>query len=836
MSTLRTKASTTLTLLCWLAIAGVAMGQATITRVPHLGGGDGQIYGLNNAGAVTGFSLTPSGEQHAFLFSGGVLDDLGTLGGLFSYGTALNDFDVVTGNADQPNGADPHHAFVFRNGTITDLSGTAVDQFSSAAFINNAGDIAGVMSLPSDLFQRAFIYRSGQMIDIGSLGGGLTAIHDLNEDGHAVGNSADELFNNVAFHYDGTTMHNLGTMGGMGSIATAINDLGVVVGYVAMDQNVTRAFVYRNGAMSDLGTLGGGSAWAYGINNAGQIFGYSEYRTNDLAAHAFIVDNGVMIDLGALGGTVSFPFAMNSRGHVIGDSEDEIGFPVPFLYRNGQMVNVNSLLPPDSGWVIETALYINDAGQIAGYGTHNDEFAWYILTPANDNTNNAPEARAGDDQTVECGSSVQVDGSGSRDPDNDVLTYQWRIGETVLGTSAVLNVTLPRGTHTLTLVVTDTSDASDDDTVTITVIDTTEPSVACPLNQTIPVGVDCQALVPDFATAAVAIDSCSSVLTRSQTPAAGAPVGPGSHTVTVSVTDEAGNVGTCTVTLTVVDMTAPVGDCPPARSVEGCSALVPDFTADLLATDNCTPVSALVKTQSPEAGTPVNSGTHVITLTVTDAAGNSSVCSTTFTVSGDGSDGPLITGPDSVTIEAGPDGEGIVPDFASIVTVVEGCNGPVSVRQTPHQPGKSVWPGEHTMIVRVKDAVGNVATRRITLIVVDRTAPTIRSVLVDPSVVKDNGGDMVRFKVRVRARDNCDRDPESRIVSITSSEPATGDGDHTSPDCLITDDLRGRVRAERGKATARLYTITVLCSDASGNATECTTTITVVKTHKDKRK
>jgi len=823
------KSSRPLPLLCWLAMAGAAMGQGSIVPVPHIGGGNGLVHALNNAGAVTGSSFTPSGDQHAFIFSGSVFQDLGTLGGLFSNGTVLNDSGEVAGIADQPDENAPHHAFVFRNATMTDLSGLAVDQFSSASFINNAGDIAGEASWPGSFpgLRGAFIHRNGQMIDIGSLGGGLTTIHDLNENGHAVGSSADELFNNVAFLYDGTTMHNLGTMGGVGSLATAINDSGVIVGEAAFDRNVTRAFVYHDGMMSDLGTLGGASASARGINNAGQIFGYSEYRTNDLACHAFIVDNGVMIDLGTLGGTVSYPIAMNSQGQVIGDTEDDLGFAVPFLYRDGQMVNINSLLPPDSHWELDAALYLNDAGQIAGYGTHNGEFAWFILTPGNDNTNRAPEANAGDDQTAECGSSVQLDGSGSRDADFDLLTYQWRNGETVLGTSAILNVTLPRGTHTLMLVVTDTSGASDDDTVRITVNDTTRPNVACPVNQTVSVGADCQALVPDFATGAVAIESCSPVLIRSQIPTAGTAVGLGSHTVTVSVADEAGNVGTCTVTLTAIDSTAPVGDCPPARTVKACTALVPDFTADLAATDNCTPAGALVKTQSPAAGTRVNGGTHVVTLMVTDAAGNSSACSTTFTVTGSASEGPSITGPDSVAIEAGPDGRGIVPDFTGVVTVVEGCDGPATMRQTP-RPGKSLKPGEHTVTVRVKDAVGNTATHTILLHVVDSTAPRIKSIRVDPGTIKDDGG-MVGFKVRVRADDDCDRNPEARIVSITSSEPTTGDGDDTSPDCLITDSLRGRVRAERGRGTTRLYTITVICTDTSGNIAEGTTTITVVK-------
>jgi probable HAF family extracellular repeat protein len=819
------KALRMLALFCWFAMAAVAAGQGTIVRVPHLGGGSGRVDALNNAGAVTGFSFTPSGEQHAFLFSGGVLQDLGTLGGLFSYGNALNDLGVVVGKADLPDNG-THRAFVFRDGTMSELTGINVDPW----FINNAGDIAGAIA-SSGPFARAFIYRDDQMIDIGSLGGGLSFIHDLNESGHAVGSSADEFFNTVAFFYDGTAMHNLGTLGGPGSMAWAINDSGVIVGESLVEQGETRAFVYRDGVMTDLGTLGGDVSSARGINNAGQIFGYSRYQTNQLATHAFIIDNGVMIDLGTLGGTVSYPFAMNNQGHVIGDTEDNLGIPVPFLYRNGQMVNINSLLPPDSGWKLDSALYLNDAGQIAGNGYHNGEFAWYILTPGDDNTNSAPEANAGDDQTVECGFLVQLDGSGSRDADSDVLSYQWRNGETVLGTSAILRVALPRGTHTLALTVTDSSGAGDDDTVTITVNDTTPPSVACPVNQTVPADAGCQASVPDFATTAFAIDSCSSALTRSQSPAAGTAVGLGSHTVTVSVTDEAGNVGTCTVALTVIDTAAPVGDCPPARSVSGCSALVPDFTASLLATDDCTQAGALVKTQSPAAGTLVSSGTHVINLTVTDAAGNSSACSTTFTVAGGGSNGPSITGPDSVTIEAGPDGRGIVPDFASIVTMVEGCHGPVTVRQTPHQPGKGVWPGEHTMVVRGRDAIGNVVTHRVSLIVVDRTAPKIKSVFVDPGVIKGDGG-MVRFKVRVRANDNCDSRPVSRIVSVTSSEPVVGDGDITSPDCLVTDDLRGRVRAERGAATHRLYTITVCCTDKSGNVSEGTTTITVVKNKK----
>jgi probable HAF family extracellular repeat protein len=822
MTTSRTINSLKAIALCWLAMAGVAVGQGSIIRVPHLGGGHVTVRALNNHGAVAGFSITAAGEQHSILFSGGVARDLGTLGGMFSSGLALNDSGAVVGDSDLPDWG-PQHAFLYTNGPIVDLGALPEGQFSSASIINNAGHIAGLAS-GSDGFTRGFIYRNGTMTDIGSLGSGLSTIEDLNESGHAVGYSLDESFQPLAFYYNGVSMINLGTLGGAFSRAWAINDSGVIVGESDNSNGVAQAFVYRDGQMTQLGTLGGSSALAYGINNAGQILGDS-LITGDLATHAFVISSETMTDLGTLGGDNSYPNAMNRHGHVVGDSEDDLGFVRPFLYRDGQMVDLNTLLPENSGWVLDTAYYLNDAGQIVGYGTHNGEFAWYIFTPGNDNT--PPVANAGADQTVECSTAAHLDASGSTDDDNDTLTYEWRNGDTVLGTSALLDVTLARGTHTLTLVVSDQS-ASTEDTVTITVNDTTAPSVACVLNQTVAVGADCQGVVPDFATSAVASDGCSSVLTRSQSPVAGSSVGVGTHTVTVSVTDESGNVGTCTVTLTVIDSTAPSGECPLAQTVNAgaeCTVAVPDFTAALLATDNCTPVDALVKTQSPAAGTLVTGGTHIITLTVSDAAGNRSECTTTFTVRGGGAE-PSVTAPAPVIASAGLDGKGAIPDLAGRATVIESCSGPATRSQTP-AAGTRLGIGVHTVTIRVVDPAGNVATCATTCTVKDTTPPTIKSISVNPNVIKKADGDMDRFTVSVRSKDNLDRNLRARIVSITSNQAVTGGGNNTSPDWTITDDLRGRVRAEYTGNADRIYRITVECRDDAGNVATETVTITV---------
>ncbi len=92
-----------------------------------------------------------------------------------------------------------------------------------------------------------------------------------------------------------------------------------------------------------------------------------------------------------------------------------------------------------------------------------------------------PVADAGPDQTVECdsfgGADVTLDGSGSSDDNNDVLTYSWSINGEEIATGVNPNVTLEVGAHVVTLTVTDPGGESDSDNVAITVEDTTPPEI-----------------------------------------------------------------------------------------------------------------------------------------------------------------------------------------------------------------------------------------------------------------------------------------------------------------------------------------------------------------------
>lgn len=164
-------------------------------------------------------------------------------------------------------------------------------------------------------------------------------------------------------------------------------------------------------------------------------------------------------------------------------------------------------------------------------------------------------ADAGPDQIVECSgtlTSVTLDGTGSTG--GGTLTYTWTEGATTLGTGATLIVSLPAGPHTITLTVESSEGGSDDDTVSINIVDTDAPTIT--LNGPNPMTVECQIGFVD--PGASASDDCAGDLTSAIIVTGSVDTNVvGSYVLTYSVSD-----GTHTVsvdrTVNVVDTTDPV--------------------------------------------------------------------------------------------------------------------------------------------------------------------------------------------------------------------------------------------------------------------------------------
>jgi probable HAF family extracellular repeat protein len=304
----------------------------TVTDLGTLGDyTQSQASAINAQGDVAGSSFTDGYAADAFLYSGGSVTDLGSLGGPKTYANSLNSADQVVGSSTTPDGFP--HPFLYSDGVMADL-GTLGGDYGVALGINEAGQVTGY-STTAEGASHAFLYSDGGMSDLG----------------------------------------------GASSIGHGINAYGQVAGSGSVG-NFIHAFLYSDGAITDLGLLSGGTySQAFALNDAGIVVGQSS--TGDSPSHAFLYQDGQMSDLGTLGGQQSEALAINNAGQVVGYATDLSNAVRGFLWDSGTMIDLNSLIAPDAPYIITGATGINDSGQIVGYGYVLPQYDihGFLLTP-----------------------------------------------------------------------------------------------------------------------------------------------------------------------------------------------------------------------------------------------------------------------------------------------------------------------------------------------------------------------------------------------------------------------------------------------------------------------
>ncbi|MGQ0628242.1 MAG: hypothetical protein ACT4PL_09125 [Phycisphaerales bacterium] len=330
-----------------------ALGQEyTVTDLGTLQPNNEGIAGaraISNTGAITGYSYINATAYHAFLIpaGGGPMIDLGFFNSssFFSIGYAVND----------------------------------------------AGQVAGAAQTQSTGFATAL--RAAPLVDLPELpGGGDSFGFGINSTGVIVGwsNQAQGCggpfcTNNPgrATMWTGNGITILPALGGIGSLATGINDAGIICGYYNTNGNGDPHAMRITAALTeDLGTLGGPRSTANAINAAGLIVGAADLPGG--TTRATLWSPGQTASLGSMDGKpVSEALDINNEAVAVGYSANaNTSQPRATRFQLGSApVDLNGLIPTDSGWLLQIAFSINDSGHIVGEGQLNGLTRAFLLTP-----------------------------------------------------------------------------------------------------------------------------------------------------------------------------------------------------------------------------------------------------------------------------------------------------------------------------------------------------------------------------------------------------------------------------------------------------------------------
>lgn len=308
--------------------------------------GNSYAYAINNNGLIVG----EMGGRPVKWENGGMK----YIGGLSTYfssrGSAIdvNDAGDIVGSAwtDEYE----YHATIWTEGQVKDLGVVAGQKYSSASVINNKGVVGGTVAVEQGYSAALWSSHSMSILERGpgNDSGMITGMNDV----------GDILYREER------------------------SGVGLIGSYIIM----------ASGSKIILRGLDGiNDPQANGINNYGSIVGSSSTkppRGERSKSHATLWVEGDAHDLGALPGfEYSSAFSISNSGFIVGESYSPVsGVMAGTLWANGDILDLNDFLDPSDvsdGWVIKSAVDVNDAGAIVGYASNKLTGAVhaYLLSP-----------------------------------------------------------------------------------------------------------------------------------------------------------------------------------------------------------------------------------------------------------------------------------------------------------------------------------------------------------------------------------------------------------------------------------------------------------------------
>jgi probable HAF family extracellular repeat protein len=313
--------------------------------------------GVNDSGMVIG-QVSHGAFANAMYYDGTLHELPSPAGpGVSSHALSINNVGQIVGSFDNASGiATP---FLFSNNLLTDLTNRGV---ATANAISDSDLVTGTLGKPS-------LMLTGPAYFMGAGGGAVTRLRSIRAHSPAAGLAINYSGRIVGWSdvpspsgfetphaYDFFTHTDFGP----GS-DNAVNNNGDSAGYV-ITNSATTAFLALDGSRVLLGTLGGTSSKAYGINNTDTVVGSSDIAGGGLT-HAFVYSNGNMVDLNtlidpSLDVTLTDAFAINASGQIAGTLRDDNGIAHGYLLTPTNESNDGTLAPTVKTSTFPTSIII----------------------------------------------------------------------------------------------------------------------------------------------------------------------------------------------------------------------------------------------------------------------------------------------------------------------------------------------------------------------------------------------------------------------------------------------------------------------------------------------
>ncbi|MCJ8291894.1 MAG: HYR domain-containing protein [Crocinitomicaceae bacterium] len=256
-------------------------------------------------------------------------------------------------------------------------------------------------------------------------------------------------------------------------------------------------------------------------------------------------------------------------------------------------------------------------------------------------------------------------------------------------------------------------------------IDTIAPAIICPTGTSTYVNFACTTTLTDFTGSGAVTENCSTPVTVTQFPLVGTVIGSNPiETITLTVSDSAGNSSSCQFFLAVIDTISPTVACPLDQQElanASCQGILGNYTSLATPSDNCSTPANITVTQSPAPGT-VFSGIQVVTLTAEDESSNTGSCS--FNVTIDDQVNPTISCPPAQSVATTTSCDYLLTDFTGSASGFDNCTpfGMLTYTQSPI--ASTLLPtGINPITLNVQDAAGNTSSCSFNLTVIDQTEP-----------------------------------------------------------------------------------------------------------------